>query len=213
MRRILFAGLLVALVGCGLVEEQIACTAMACPNAGGLRVGLTNPPAQAYRVDAAAGTDVRSQDCASGGQCFIFFTNFMPGLATISVVAASGTATYSVRPQYFTSFPNGPDCGACTGGTTTVSGAIGAVSVYKATGAVQCSGGGLTPAQMQLELTAAGIGVISAACGSDGNAVVAMCGAPTGTINIFEVQSADVAAAQGLGYALLSSLPNAVRTC
>lgn len=92
-----------------------------------------------------------------------------------------------------------------------MSGVIGAVSVYKSAGTVQCSGGGLTPAQMQIQLTGAGIGVISAGCGVDGNAVIAMCGAPDGRINVFEVQAPDVAAAQGLGFDLLSRLPNAAR--
>lgn len=205
------AVLLLALCGCGLVEETRECTLIACPI--GLRVTVTNPPAQAYRVDVASGTDVRSQNCASGGECFIFFNNFLPTRATVSVVAAAGTATYEVQPQYFAASPNGPDCGTCTSGHVRVSGVIGAVSVYKSAGSVQCSGGGLTPAQMQIELTSAGIGVISAACGLDGDAHIAVCGASDGRINIFEVNAADVAAAQGLGFALLSGLPNAVRTC
>jgi hypothetical protein len=209
----LTAALLLTLLGCGLVDPSVSCTAMACPNAGGLAVTLTTPPSEPYRVDVTSGTTLRSQNCPSGGSCFPFFNSFMPTTATISVVASSGTATYAVQPRYTTSFPNGPDCGSCTGGVATVSGVIGAVSVYKAAGSVQCSGGGLTPAQMQIELTSAGIGVISAACGVDGNAHVAACGAADGRINIFEVQSADVAAAQGLGFALLSTLPNALRTC
>lgn len=107
---------------------------------------------------------------------------------------------------------NGPRCGpTCTNASVMVSGSPGAVSVYKSAGSVQCSGGGLTPAQMQIELTGAGIGVISAACGANGNGVIAMCGGPDGRINVFEVQAADVAAAQALGFALLTGLPNAVR--
>ena len=191
-------------------DEDQPCTLIGCTN--GLRVTLTHPPAEPYRVDATAGTDTRSQNCAMGGPCPILLFDFRPMRATINVVAASGTATYDVVPQQSTSQPNGPRCGpTCTNASVTVSGSLGAVSVYKSAGSVSCSGGGLTPAQMQIELTGAGIGVISAACGADGNPVIAMCGGPDGRINVFEVQAADVAAAQALGFALLSGLPDAVR--
>ena len=95
--------------------------------------------------------------------------------------------------------------------SASLSGDVTALSVYQSAGSVQCAGGGLTPAQMQLQLTGNGIGVISSACGIDGDAHIAVCGASAGRINIFEVQSSDVAAAQGLGFALLSGLPNATR--
>lgn len=191
-------------------EEDQPCTLIGCAN--GLSVTLTSPPAEPYRVDATAGTDTRTQNCGTGGLCLIRFINFLPPRATIQVIAASGTATYDVVPQQSTSQPNGPRCGpTCTNASVMVSGSPGAVSVYKSAGSVQCSGGGLTPAQMQIELTGAGIGVISAACGANGNGVIAMCGGPDGQINVFEVQAADVAAAQALGFALLTGLPNAVR--
>jgi hypothetical protein len=191
-------------------EEDVPCTLVGCTN--GLRVTLTDPPAEPYRVDATAGTDTRSQNCAMGVPCLIHFLSFRPARVTINVVAASGTATYDVITLQSTSQPNGPRCApTCTTANVTVSGSLGAVSVYKSAGSVQCSGGGLTPAQMQIQLTGAGIGVISAACGTDGNAVIALCGAADTKINIFEVQSADVGAAQGLGFALLSGLANAAR--
>jgi hypothetical protein len=191
-------------------EENGPCTLIGCTNA--LTVTVTNPPAEPYRVDATAGTDTRSQNCAMGVPCPIHFFNFLPARVTIDVVAASGTATYDVIPLQSTSQPNGPRCGpSCTNANVTVSGSLGAVSVYKSAGSVQCSGGGLTPAQMQIQLTGAGIGVISAACGTDGNGVIALCGAADTKINIFEVQGSDAAAAQALGFAPLSGLPNAAR--
>ena len=211
MKRIITA-LLLTLTACvnNDAEENQPCTLIGC--ASGLSVTLSNPPAEPYRVDATAGTDTRSQNCAMGGPCPVLFFNFLPVRATIQVVAASGTATYDVFPQQSTSQPNGPRCGpTCTNASVTVSGSLGAVSVYQYAGSLQCTGGGLTPAQMQIQLTGAGIGVISAACGTDGNAVIAMCGGPDGRINVFEVQAADVAAAQALGFALLSGLPNAAR--
>jgi hypothetical protein len=211
MRKAILVGVF-ALTGCFTDdrEEDGPCTLVGCTNA--LSVTLTHPPAEPYRVEATAGTDTRSQNCAMGVPCPVHFFNFLPARATINVVAASGTATYDVIPLQSTSQPNGPRCGpTCTRASVTVSGSLGAVSVYKSAGSVQCSGGGLTPAQMQIELTAAGIGVISAACGADGTVVLALCGAADTKINIFEVQASDVAAAQGLGFALLSGLPDAAR--
>jgi hypothetical protein len=201
--------LLLALAGCGL-EEIHSCTDIGCDS--GFGVMLTNPPAEPYRVDATGGSDTRSQNCLSGGACRIFFRDFVPPRATIQVIAASGTASYDVTPQQSVSRPNGPDCEpVCTRASVVVSGVIGAVSVYKSAGRVQCFGGGLTPPQMQIELTAAGIGVIAACSGLDGNVYATVCGISDGRINIFEIQSSDVAAAQALGFVLLSSLPNATR--
>lgn len=83
------------------------------------------------------------------------------------------------------------------------------VQVFKIRGAIQCEGGGTAPEVMQHELTSAGIAVVAFACGDDGLAHVALCGAPDGRINIFDIPQHKAAQAQALGFARLSSLPSA----
>ena len=147
--------LLAALYACGgSGDETQACTAASCRS--GLGVTLTNPPATAYRVEATANgeTTVHAQDCASGGQCFIFFTDFIPVRVSISVVTASATVAYDAIPTYTASRPNGPNCPPeCRSATVTVSGSTADVSVYKYAGSVQCGSGGLTLSRGVLERT------------------------------------------------------------
>jgi hypothetical protein len=81
--------------------------------------------------------------------------------------------------------------------------------VFKSRGSVQCTGGGTPPAAMSLELTNAGIVVLSSACGIDGLAHVAVCGASDGAINIFEIPEGQTSNALSLSFSLLSSLPTA----
>lgn len=81
--------------------------------------------------------------------------------------------------------------------------------VYKSAGSRQCEPGGLTPAQMRAQLEAAGIRVLSAACGGDGRARIAMCGAPDGRLGILEIPASQVQAAAALGFAPLDRLPQA----
>ena len=84
--------------------------------------------------------------------------------------------------------------------------------VFKSRGSVQCTGGGTAPEVMQNELIIAGIKVRSFSCGIDGLARVGVCGAPDGAINIFEIPQSSVEQAQSLGFAGLSTLPNAQET-
>ncbi len=81
--------------------------------------------------------------------------------------------------------------------------------VFKPRGSVQCVSGGTPPAVMSLELTNAGIVVLSSACGVDGLARPAVCGAPDGAINIFEVPESQASNALSLSFFLLSTLPTA----
>jgi len=83
------------------------------------------------------------------------------------------------------------------------------VKVFKASGSVQCTGGGSPPTVMRLELINAGIIVLSSACGSDGLVHVMTCGTPDGTINIFEIPGGQANSALALSYSLLSTLPTA----
>ena len=81
--------------------------------------------------------------------------------------------------------------------------------VFKSTGSVQCAEGGTDLSTFARQLEAAGLKVISSACGSDGRMRVAMCGAPDGRVAIFELSSADAQSSAKLGFAPLSKLPDA----
>jgi len=83
------------------------------------------------------------------------------------------------------------------------------VRVFKSTGSVQCADTGANLSTLTQALEAAGLKVLSASCGTDGRMRAAMCGAPDGRIAIFELAAEDVAAAVKLGYAALSTLPDA----
>lgn len=86
------------------------------------------------------------------------------------------------------------------------------VSVYKHVGSKQCSGGGTPLAAMMRQLSDAGIPAMNLSCGVDGRMYPAMCGAADGRIAILEVPEAKASAAAALGFAPLSSLPEASKT-
>jgi hypothetical protein len=86
------------------------------------------------------------------------------------------------------------------------------VKVFKSRGSIQCTGGGTAPEVMKNELITAGIDVRSFSCGIDGLAYPAVCGAPDGAINIFDIPQSMIAQAQSLGFASLTTLPNAQET-
>ena len=101
---------------------------------------------------------------------------------------------------------------SCGGGGGSSSGGVGApsvVAVYTSFGSVQCSGGGTTLTELQRELLALGIQVLAARCGLDGLARPAVCGESDGRIAMFDVDEAQVLVLLALGFALLSTLPNA----
>lgn len=85
------------------------------------------------------------------------------------------------------------------------------VSVYKSTGAVQCSGGGLSLSAMARQLADGGVQVLASACGTDGNLYTAVCGAPTGLIGIFDIPASQAQTAASLSFKPLSELPAAAR--
>jgi hypothetical protein len=84
--------------------------------------------------------------------------------------------------------------------------------VFKSRGSIQCAEGGTAPEIMKNELITAGIEVRSFSCGSDGLAHPAVCGGPDGAINIFDIPQSMIAQAQSLGFASLTTLPNAQET-
>lgn len=97
---------------------------------------------------------------------------------------------------------------ACGGGNGNPTSGI---RTYKYAESLQCSGGGLSLAEMQQQLAEAGILVLNASCGVDGNMRTAVCGAPDGRIGIIEIPSEQLPSASGLGFAPLTTLPAAVQ--
>lgn len=85
------------------------------------------------------------------------------------------------------------------------------VAVAISLGTRQCDSGGLQPAALALRLSDAGVRVLSQACGVDGRMRPSVCGAGDGRIAIFEIPAAQLATAQGLGYARLDTWPDAQR--
>ena len=83
------------------------------------------------------------------------------------------------------------------------------VRVFKSTGSVQCAEGGIDLPTFARQLEAAGLKVMSSACGSDGRMRAAMCGVPDGRVAIFELSSADAQSSAQLGFVPLSKLPDA----
>lgn len=73
--------------------------------------------------------------------------------------------------------------------------------VYKLDGTMHCEHAmGVSLDSMEHELTTAGIKVFSRRKSYDGREGVAVCGAPTGQINVYEIASSDVPTALSLGF-------------
>jgi hypothetical protein len=78
------------------------------------------------------------------------------------------------------------------------------VQVYKYDGTLQCGLGQEIPLDdMAKELKGSGIDVLSMRKGTDGLAHISVCGASTGSINVFTIRRDLIAAAQKLGYRIL----------
>ena len=85
-----------------------------------------------------------------------------------------------------------------------------AATLYKYAGSRQCVGGGISAEDARSALTASGVDVIEAGCGSDGRMHAAMCGVGDGRIVIVKVPSNQAPAARSQGFAPLGELPDAV---
>ena len=73
--------------------------------------------------------------------------------------------------------------------------------VYKPDGTIQCDKSqGVALDFMEQELRSADIKVFSSRKGYDGREGIAVCGAPTGQINVYEIAFSDVSEALGLGF-------------
>ena len=75
------------------------------------------------------------------------------------------------------------------------------VFVFKLDGTVHCENSkGITLDSMEQKLTSAGIRVFSKRKGYDGREGIAVFGAPTGQINIYEIAPSDLSIALKLGF-------------
>lgn len=82
-------------------------------------------------------------------------------------------------------------------------------SVYASLDSTQCGAVKRPVASLSSTLTAGGVTVLSASCGSDGVARGAVCGEPDGRIGVFSVPASQQASAVALGFAPLGDLPGA----
>ena len=104
-------------------------------------------------------------------------------------------------------------CNASPDGTVSVSEGSAAqssykktVEVYKYSGARQCGDDGISAEEMAVELINEDIPVISFYCDVDGYFHIAVCGAETGRINVFEIPEDDLQAAIELGFTSIEEL-------
>src|SRR5207249_11962458 len=80
------------------------------------------------------------------------------------------------------------------------------IKVYKNTGAVQCGTAGVSVEVMEETLTMNGIEVLSHSCGYDGYLRPAVCGAGTGLINVYEIETQFLQKAIDLGFGEIGKL-------
>jgi hypothetical protein len=75
------------------------------------------------------------------------------------------------------------------------------VFVYKPDGTVHCGKTGGTPlASMARELTRDGVSIFSQRKSHDGREGIAICGQPTGGINVYEIAESDLPQASSSGF-------------
>ena len=73
--------------------------------------------------------------------------------------------------------------------------------VFRPDGTIQCDKSpGVALDSMEQELRSVGIKVFSSRKGYDGREGIALCGASTGQINVYEISSSDVSGALRLGF-------------
>jgi hypothetical protein len=81
--------------------------------------------------------------------------------------------------------------------------------IYKYTGAEQCEPDSGVPLDvMQMELANAGIDVLCAQLGNDGNAYPTVCGGATGDINVYLIRRVNLPDAEDLGFSSVLTLPD-----
>jgi len=120
MRSILALVVALAVVAC---ESSTVCTLIGCLN--GLTVEIQNAPAGPITVQAIEGASgsVHTATCPGTSGCTnkLFFPEFLPSQARLTITTTVGTREQVVTPTYETRQPNGPKCEpTCRGGTARV---------------------------------------------------------------------------------------------
>ena len=83
------------------------------------------------------------------------------------------------------------------------------VEVFKSDGSLQCiSRSGIGLDQMAKELTGAGIPVLAMRKANDGLFRIAVCGAGTGSINVFQIDAAALERAKAMGFTVMAQTRN-----
>lgn len=100
------------------------------------------------------------------------------------------------------------------GGTSVVNNANAGTtqSFYKNFGYKQCEPATVKLQDIVAQVKGAGVQVVSASCGADGRMYAAMCGGPDGRIAIIDAPSSSADKLKSLGFAPLSTLPDAQKT-
>ena len=78
--------------------------------------------------------------------------------------------------------------------------------VFKYDGSVQCDPSEIELDEMAMELINAGIDVVCSQKGNDGSPRLAVCGADTGNINIYTINTSNLPDAEALGFESVNTL-------
>lgn len=80
------------------------------------------------------------------------------------------------------------------------------IKVFQSDASLQCESAGISLEDMRKVLDAANVPVHCAQKGHTGRMYMALCGSPTGNINIYTIPEAQLEQAQRLGFAAVSTL-------
>ena len=80
------------------------------------------------------------------------------------------------------------------------------IKVFKYDGSVQCDTSAIGLDEMAMELINVGIDVVCSQKGNDGSLRAAVCGAGTGNINIYTINTSNLPDAEALGFESVNTL-------
>lgn len=110
--RAIIVAIAMAAVACG----DRVCTLAGC--AAGLNVHFTTAPTVPFKVEVVSltspGAATYTFDCPDPVRCgqAAWFPDFTPDWVTVRIITATTTKEYTqLRPEWQTSYPNGPTCG------------------------------------------------------------------------------------------------------
>lgn len=116
------------------------------------------------------------------------------------IVVLAGCSSGNCRSQQIKAEQNGPEMPPKENKLLPDTSKGERVMVFKANGSLQCSQGKSTdPATMAKELK--DISVYKSSVENDGKVRIQMCGAPTGNVNVFEIDKTNLERALSFGFA------------